>query len=404
MSWQDAYRRGSFRGVEFRTSDSELAGGRRVAQHEFPLRDTPYNEDLGRRAGRFAIECWVAGADYFTARDRLIAALNGSGSGVLVHPYHGTLSVVCTDWTCRESTEEGGIARFSIEFREAGDRAPAPAKDTANLAKSAAKDARVAAPVQFADRFSVQGATAFVEENAAKVIDGAAAAIAIAGGLHGGFGPALAAFQARVGILPANLEQMLRAPLALGAAIVGAVQAVSALARTPQTAIGALIGLLQFGADLPPVIGATPARDRERSNQDAVSDLVALAAAAELADVIAGTDFGSYQDAVAVRDQITERIDDRVVVAADRDDDEMADAFARLGDVIIADVTARGGSLSRVYAYTPAQCEPSLVIAHRLYGAVGTVAGADEIVRRNAIARPMFVPVAPIEVLEAADG
>jgi len=56
---------------------------------------------------------------------------------------------------------------------------------------------------------------------------------------------------------------------------------------------------------------------------------------------------------------------------------------------VIQDVTARGGSLAHLYAYTPAQTEPALVIAQRLYG---DPTRAGEIVARNAVIHPLFVP------------
>lgn len=75
MSWRDQLRDGSFRGVPFKIQASRALVGRRGQVHEYPLRDKPYAEDLGRRARAFNVECFVLGADYMAQRDALIAAL-----------------------------------------------------------------------------------------------------------------------------------------------------------------------------------------------------------------------------------------------------------------------------------------------------------------------------------------
>ena len=50
MPWRDRLLDASFRGAAFRVeSHSAEAAGRRAAVHQYPGRDTPYAEDLGRR-------------------------------------------------------------------------------------------------------------------------------------------------------------------------------------------------------------------------------------------------------------------------------------------------------------------------------------------------------------------
>ncbi len=57
----------------------------------------------------------------------------------------------------------------------------------------------------------------------------------------------------------------------------------------------------------------------------------------------------------------------------------------------------RGADLARIVSSTPARTEPALLIAHRLYG---DASRADEIIARNKIAHPLFVPGGtPLEVL-----
>ena len=80
---------GSFRGVPFRTVDAEMRVGRRNVVNEYPQRDLPYVDDLGRRARRFVVEAYVIGDGYRAERDALIAAFEAKGSGELIHPRYG---------------------------------------------------------------------------------------------------------------------------------------------------------------------------------------------------------------------------------------------------------------------------------------------------------------------------
>lgn len=403
MNWRDQYRKGSFRGAEFTSQTSESAGGRRVETHEYPRRDTPWSEDLGRVARQSTLEAFVSGPGYRDARDALIAALEAEGAGTLIHPWDGRMQVAIPTWSCRDSTDEGGIAFFTIQFVEAGKALDKPAgtdraTDRGAVARTLSAATIAAAPRRFASRFSVAGVANFVEGGAAKLVAASATAAALAGGLQGGAGSALRAFEAGLAFLPASALSLVRSPLALGHAVVGLVAAVGGLGGSPTARVAGLSSLVAFAS--PPVLGQTTARVRERANAAAYVDLVTSVAAAELVAAIADARVASYQDAVSIRDAAAALIEDRVIAAADAGEDETADAFAGLLRAMVADVTQRGGSLARVYGYTPATTEPALVIAARLGAGSALVELADDLATRNRVAHPGFVPDgSPIEVL-----
>lgn len=48
MSWTDRLQPASFRGVAFKVDGDDLQIGRRTVVHEYPGRDTPSVEDMGR--------------------------------------------------------------------------------------------------------------------------------------------------------------------------------------------------------------------------------------------------------------------------------------------------------------------------------------------------------------------
>lgn len=111
----------SFRGASFGVTSDSLDTGRRTVKHEFPGREKPYVEDLGRKTRSFSIEGFVVGKDYADRRNELLSALEQSGTGVLIHPYYGEMTVQVDNVSVSHSAQDGGMAIFSITFTEPGD-------------------------------------------------------------------------------------------------------------------------------------------------------------------------------------------------------------------------------------------------------------------------------------------
>ena len=111
----------SFRGVGFHIERHEgIPAGRRLAVHEYPGRDLPYAEDMGHRTRTFTVDGYVIGAAYYLERDRLIEACSQPGPGTLIHPYLGPRRVECMSCRVMESSQERRMARFSLDFLDAG--------------------------------------------------------------------------------------------------------------------------------------------------------------------------------------------------------------------------------------------------------------------------------------------
>lgn len=112
----------SFRGVPFSVNDEDGTFGRRVQTHEFPGRDKPYTEDLGRNTRRYSLQAYVIGEDYFDKRDAVIEAVETPGPGTLIHPYYGEMSI-CIDGDVQvsHSGSDGRMCRITFAFVEAGE-------------------------------------------------------------------------------------------------------------------------------------------------------------------------------------------------------------------------------------------------------------------------------------------
>jgi prophage DNA circulation protein len=146
--WRQNLMPASFRGVPFKVATDSKNGGRRIVPHEFPKRDTPYAEDMGRRIRHYRVEGYVIynavnNPDYQAARDALIAALESdAGPGQLVHPTLGVDTVMVDTFNVIEHKEQGGMASFEIEFYEAGQATYSnPTVNTQAQSNSAAQSA-----------------------------------------------------------------------------------------------------------------------------------------------------------------------------------------------------------------------------------------------------------------------
>ena len=163
MSWREQYQSGRYRGAVFYTLRSDRQGGRRLALHEYPAKDIPWAEDLGRRARRFDLELFVIGDDYMAARDQLLAALEARGPATLQHPYYGACQVSVKQYRVNESTANGGLATFSVTFVETGRPAyPTARVDTQALVQARAREALAQAQAACAESFSIQKQPGFV--------------------------------------------------------------------------------------------------------------------------------------------------------------------------------------------------------------------------------------------------
>lgn len=126
--WQEHLHPASFRGVPFAVVSGEGVYGRRNAIHEYPYRDTAWIEDLGRATRRFTIRGFIIQSsrvydapDVMMQRDSLIAACESGGTGTLVHPTLGELTVSITESGLRiNESVAGRVFEFTLTAIESG--------------------------------------------------------------------------------------------------------------------------------------------------------------------------------------------------------------------------------------------------------------------------------------------
>lgn len=408
MTWRDQLRPASFRGVPFKVDGDELAAGRRVQLHEYPQRDKPYAEDLGRATRKITLTAYVIGPDYMAQRDRLLAALEEAGPGELVHPQYGTLKVVA-DGECRvsHSRDDGGMCRFSLSFVEAGELAfPSATVNTAATTERRADALAATSLADFADHFGVAGVADFVRAGATADVVGAVGMIertvrgftwsAVLGRLLGDLDGLLGS--------PSTLAQRImdlftgtgttRRSGGLGGAVAGTSPIATYAAPTAQQRLASFGLVAAYDPPSPTYATVTPARQRQAQNSTAVAALVRRAALVQSARVAADAEWPVYQEAITERDVLAQRIDAEAL----RQDvpDATFRALTDLRVAVVQDLTARSVGAARLATVTPVAVQPAVVLAYDLYEDSGR---GEEIVARNGLTHPGFVPPRPLKVL-----
>jgi prophage DNA circulation protein len=142
----------SFNGVPFAVLDNRIATGRRLAVHEYPFRDTPWAEDLGKRARRISFSAFVLGDDVRVQALALLAVCELPGPGLLIHPEYGPGLWQIESVESEERWDKGRYVEFRLAFVEPGQVLyPTSGADTQAGTMSAADNATDAADMDFSD-------------------------------------------------------------------------------------------------------------------------------------------------------------------------------------------------------------------------------------------------------------
>jgi prophage DNA circulation protein len=403
MGWRERLLPASFRRVPFYIERTTSEFGRKNVVHEFPERDEPSVEDLGRATRRYNITGYLIGDDYLEQRDRLLSACEDqSEPGELVHPYFGALNVVCQRIQTAEDITENNMLRLTLTFVEAGEAIfPSVIKNTAALNAANKLSALTAAKNRLVEVYSLTR----IQIN-------------------------------KVNEIRANINSGLRAiqeaKLIVSSAAsyrrMGetAVADIESLLNNADELADSIVDLMTFGSfpsglypaaqsdeynedneDYP----ATENNSKDQFNEvktlfefaptstsdvsDAYVDFYVQAAVITAAGFVSVIEYDSLNEAEEFRDTVVDQIN---TLLEGNLDVELASALRDLRTSVIKDVNERGIDLARLTTYTPIESVPALVLSYDLYG---TTAEEQNIIDRNkTIHHPGFVPGgAPIEVL-----
>ncbi|MFU0967146.1 DNA circularization protein [Kluyvera ascorbata] len=430
MAWKDRLVDASFRGVPFKTEDESLTAGRRVETHEFVNRDKPYTEDLGKATSRPKFSAYVIGDDCYEQRDRLIEALNKPGPGTLIHPAYGEMSV-CVDGEINvsSSSSEGRMVRFDLRFVEAGELTyPTSGAATANTLVSSCSALDDCISDNF-EKFGMDGMPDFVQNG---VIDDATSML---GYVSDKMAMVDSGISAAARLMQGDISVLLPPPSS-GKGFVDQLQTMwrsgnrlSGNASDLFTMIKNFSGI-SLGSDLAPR-GVWKTDSKTTQNQKQQSNYVASAvrttaiseaayAVTTLPAPVITTSEQSQQsngwpsvthpelnnapdeatvvvvptwdDLVDIRDTLNTAIEKELSRTTD---DSLFLALRRVKSDLNNDIKSRLAQTQKTVLRTPDEVTPALVLAAAWFD---NAARESDIVRRNAVAHPGFVPVSPLRV------
>lgn len=432
MSWKAKLLDASYRGVSFNVESESSTIGRRVETHEYPNRDKPYSEDLGKVTARPCFTAYVIGDDCFEQRDRLIDALNVPGPGMLIHPVYGELKV-CVDGEIRVSTSstEGRMVRFELRFVEAGELSfPSAGVATAQTLMSSCSALENCIGSSF-DRFGLEGMADFIHND---VIDSATGMMKYVSGamkvVDASIADAARLLQGDLSVLlppPSSgktFVDQLRSMWRMGNRLSGNVTDTVTMIKT-------LSGVSR-GHDLAPrgiwktdsvttqlrvqqsnVISSAIRTTAISEAAYAVTRITALVPQAGLpqqtsqvgwpqvthpalnsatATTAGGVQAPTWDALVAIRDTLNQAIDKEMLRSTD---DALFLALRRVKADINIDISRRLKQIEKTQIRTPSEVLPALVLAATWYD---NAARDSDITHRNAIVHSGFVPVKPLRV------
>lgn len=389
MAWQDRIGDAvaTFRGVKIVLENTSREPGRRVQVHEYPLRDQPYAEDLGRKSRQWTLDGFLVGNDYDLARNRLVDAVEQPGAGELVHPYYGTYQVIVTNCRIRESTREGGVARVSLTVVRADDqpRLPGAVTDTATVVSDRAAEARASVLDDFLEKFQILDlATDRVDQVEASLQE------------------ALTRIEETVGGITNPVARLIRSPADLAAQVMESIASVHDLITEPGRALGVYQDLFSAGTTAQASPTSPDQAQQQAQAQTAAVRLVQRTAAIESAAAGASWSYTSRQDAQDALDTINNGLTAQLQADPDlataegttgvvdaNPDARVVQSLMALRSASIIDIRTRGAALPELGTYTPGVTEPALVIAQRLYA---DATRASDLIERNGIRHPGAVP------------
>ncbi|WP_312584960.1 DNA circularization N-terminal domain-containing protein [Atlantibacter sp.] len=432
MSWKDRLQDASFRGVPFKVEDESSPVGRRVETHEYPNRDKPYTEDIGKITSRPSFSAYVVGDDCFDQRDRLIEALNKPGPGTLIHPTYGEMNV-CVDGEIRVSTtkNEGRMVRFDLKFVEAGELSyPTSGAATAKVLTSSCSALDDCISDGF-KAFGMDGMPDFIQggvveraggmlgyvSDAMKMVDGSVsdAARLLQGDISvllpppssgKGFIDALQKMWRTGNRLYGNTGDIIRMVKTLSGISMGKDLAPHGVWKTEsqstrwQTEQGNTVaGAIRTTAlseaayavsTLPAAVASSPGGISGQT--PAVMANVSHPALSNAPSNTPEPDMPSWEELTAVRDTLNVAIDREM---SRTNDDRVFIALRRLKADLNTDLTQRLRQSEKTVTVIPSDTGPALVMAAYAYDDANR---AEEIVQRNRIAHPGFLPRRPLRL------
>lgn len=413
--WPRTLRPASFRGVPFYVEHDTVETGRRLAIHEFPLKDAPYIEDMGRDTNKISVTAYVVGNDSDGHEKALRSACERGGPGTLSLPID-RFEVHCESCSREWKKDKLGLIAFSIKFvREGTGGAALPMGFLASQVGTGALGLVGAIASRLAAVLSVLGRPSLVKDEAALAVRQIAAtldATARALPLDSRLAPDIlkaiddldrtAESLVRVGgvahditatrFVVASADQTAAATSTAStlAASLDTIVDSLRLAVDPDAGARALGEIAAYEAPVPMVAPRTPTGLLAAANTQHIAQALRLTALARYAEAVAARTYRDRRAAIQARADAAELFAaeaDRVVPGPGSAEvnRELLTVSARVADLLSRQIS----DLAPVIIAEAGLSMPSLWWSNRMYGVADRAA---EIVARNRATHASFLP------------
>ncbi len=402
--WKARLLPASFRGIPFFIERHDFVGGRNNVQHEPPNRNSSFAEDMGRKPQGYNLTGHVLGDNYFFIRDALIDAMETEDKGILVHPYLGVKEVQPGEFNFSEDTSEGRIATFQLNFTEAGDPSfPIAFLDSVTdfVTSVVATVAVVQNAFQLA--YSVSKLPGFARESAQALLRDFSTSVRANTAGMSATNDNQASLNKRLDDFDGNVESLSSNPASIAGELNEILSLVRDLPEDPpdrgtvdivsgrDEKLDGLFNLSGFDSMNADVVESTPTRESEKQNADAIVNLVRQLSIIKVAENALEKEFLSLDEAIAVRDQIIDFLEEQL--SLDSIDDELFTVLSLFKAKVVAAIPV--GDLASIEEITLEKTVPAIVLSYDLYESPDNEL---DLIERNTIQNPAFVS-GDIEVL-----
>ncbi len=399
-------RRASFRGVPFEVTSSNLSIGRRTQTFEYPQRDDPFTEDMGRSKRTIRITAFVVGYDYIARMKRLIAACEKPGSGRLIHPWLGSMEVTPTDLSA-PVFESNRVASVSLTFVESGKlQYPNALLDVGAKCLSAAQMLVNAEFDEFVRTFDLSGAQDFVKEAVGLDLQGILNSETVQSVCDAfDLADELATLSHDVITLAEGGADALFNRVLDTYGLQGFASTVHAWTDVSHR-FRSLTQSSELNSAKPQAVASRTTSERIEKANAAGQAMIRGLSVANM--VVAASEIGTsndrldastpvqtapYDDLIAVRNEILEAIDEESLKVSS---DPIYEALCESRSAVYEAITQRAENQARLVSFKPSSVQPALVLAYDYYGDASREA---EIVGRNKIRHSGFVPAVELKLL-----
>ncbi|BAK83970.1 DNA circularization protein [Komagataeibacter medellinensis] len=427
MSVIDLFIPAIWRGVPFLVREGSLSGGRRTAVHEYPYRDDPWPEDMGRAPRVMTLAGRLVGDDVYLQRAALLAACELEGPGLLIHPTLGPVQCSLVEPVqFRDRGEAQREVQFDLVLMQAGSRLyPNLLINTQNAILVAVAAAVLAVAdvlaSQLASIKSTASAVSLGAQNVASAWGAGAsaagrdpAAIAnetsgltsyngrYAGGMLAAPAPANATVASQRAAVITSRTAIDAAVAALSTAALSAVSDPAACATAARAVVVAIraatispadqIRVLSTLAGYQPSVMATtaPIGADVATAQTAMGNALRRSAIIGLAEAVEAAQPDSAEQAQAMLVSIITVLDAEIITAADSADSESYAALRALRTTVVQDLSERGAQLAHIETFTFNASMPAITLAWRLYK---DPTRTRDLVARADCPHPLFMPL-----------